>query len=428
MLLFCQAMAAPLTNSIWMACRTHSGPDYNFVGNCYSDLPSLGKTLAEEQQAHMLIGAAESVLWPARRLASRVAIVAHRSANAWDPVCVGSCITADQTEHAMTYTSDQFGHYLALAIHGGVQIDFLDENALLNTTIMAGYGVVFVTEPNLPKAGTSGLAAWVKAGGKLVLSGGAAMADEYNVPDDTLSLLTGCSMLPFPRRLLVAGATALPLATANGSIASASGAKRVSIYGDINGFTKLRAEGSKTLGHFDSGAASAVQSEVGAGSIVQLAWMPGFSYLPNTTQKHDVPNPVTDPESRIPNPVTQFPAAIREFLQGLVADAAPSPVSLTDSFGAAVVGVETVLMSSEAGAVVTVVNWGGVSLSTTLSLTLNLEAAGFDSGGSKLGKVLDASSGNSSITPTLKDGTVTVPIAAVHANFIVFARMGGSDS
>ena len=56
----------------------------------------------------------------------------------------------------------------------------------------------------------------------------------------------------------------------------------------------------------------------------------------------------------------------------MVTDVAPPPVTLTDSSGEAVVGVETVLMSSDAGAVVTVVNWGGVALSATLSLTLDL--------------------------------------------------------
>ena len=241
------------------------------------------------------------------------------------------------------------------------------------------------------------------------------MADEYNTTDETLSLLTGCLMSPFPRRLLpelvkVPGPSPLPFA-ANGTIEAASGAKqRVSMYGDINGFSKLGAN-TRTLGQFDSGEASAVQTAVGSGSIVQLAWMPGFSYLVNASQADYIPNPVTD-----------FPAPIRQFMQGLVSDVAPSPTSLVDSGGSAVVGVETVLMSSDVGAVVTVVNWGGVSLSATLSLTLNLTAAGFDSAGTKLGKVLDASSGKQISPVTLKAGAATVSVTAEYANFIVFAR------
>ena len=124
---------------------------------------------------------------------------------------------------------------------------------------------------------------------------------------------------------------------------------------------------------------SQVETEVGSGSIVQLAWMAGLSYLV--------------PIRKLRPAIQEFPTALRGFLQGLATDAAPPPVSLADSTGEAVVGVETVLMSSDAGAVVTVVNWGGVSLSATLALTLNLTAAGFDSAGTELGEVTDASSG-----------------------------------
>lgn len=328
----------------------------------------------------------------------------------------------------MTYTADQFGIYLALAIHGGTQVDFLDEDALLNSTVMADYKVVFVTQPNLPKAGIQQLAAWAKTGGRLVLSGGAAMADEYNTTETTLSSLTGCPMSPFPRRLLPAaaqqqgqfaqqqqvsteqGPSPIPFA-ANGSIELGGVKHSLQMYGDVNGFTAMRAEGSKTLGHFDSGGASVVETQVGSGSIIQMAWMPGLSYLINGTQA-----------DRVPNPVTEFPAALREFLHGLVADSVAMAVSLEDSSGEAVVGVETVLMSSDAGAVVTVVNWGGVSLSAALSLTLDLAAAGFDPAGANLAEVTDASSGLHIKPSAPKDGTVTVQITATHANFIVFAR------
>ena len=45
----------------------------------------------------------------------------------------------------------------------------------------------------------------------------------------------------------------------------------------------------------------------------------------------------------------------------------------------AVVGVETVLLTSDAGAVVTVVNWGGTTKDATISVSVNLTAAGFAS-------------------------------------------------
>ena len=386
-----------------------------FPGNCYSDEASLGKILAEQQQAHELIGMAEPVLWPARRLASRVAILAHRSANAWDPV--GTNKWENQTEHTMTYQADQFGLYLALAVHGGFQVDFVDEDAAQNATVMTQYGVVLITEPNVPKATIKQLSAWVAAGGTLVVSGGAAASDEYNSTDNTLASLTGCEMTPFPRRVLpevrqVSGPSPLPFA-ANGSITSSSGVKTpVTMFGDSNSFAHVKA-GSKVLGTFDStDTPSAVQSTVGSGSIVQIAWQPGLSYLINATQ-----------ELYVPNPVTQFPAVIREFLQEMVLAAGPPAVSLTEFDGTKVVGVEMILLSSSTGAVVTVVNWGGVPVSTALSLTLNLVDAGFGTG-AKVGQVLDASSGQHVAPTKVSSASITVPITAVYANMIVFPRAG----
>ena len=361
---------------------------------------------------------AEPVLWPARRLASRVAILAHRSANAWDPI--GTNKWENQTEHTMTYQADQFGLYLALAVHGGFQVDFLDEDAAQNATVMDQYGVLLITEPNVPKATIKQLSAWVNGGGTLVVSGGAAVADEYNSTDDTLASLTGCEMTPFPRRVLpevrqLPGPSPLPFA-ANGSITSSSGVKKpVTMFGDASSFAHVKT-GSKILGTFDiTDAPCAVQSTVGAGSIVQIAWQPGLSYLINATQ-----------EFYVPNPVTQFPAAIREFLHEVVlAAAGPPAVSLTESDGTKVVGVETILLSGPTGAVVTVINWGGVPVSAALLLTLNLVDAGFGED-AKVGQVLDASTGQHVAPAKVSPSSITVPVTAVLANMIVFPRAGNS--
>jgi hypothetical protein len=358
---------------------------------------------------------AEPVLWPARREASRIAIMAHRSANAWDPI--GTQKWENQTEHTMSYQADQFGLYLALAIHGGVQIDFLDEDAVQNKTVMGAYDVLLVTEPNVPKSAIQQLAAWVKVGGTLVLSGGAAVADEYNTTDSTLASLTGCKLSPFPRRVLpevrqLPGPSPLPFA-ANGTIMSDDEhTAPVIMYGDVSSFVHIQ-DGSKTLATFDSNDAAAVQSTVGRGSIVQMAWQPGLSYLINATQ-----------EFHVPNPTTQFPSAIRQLLLELTTSAGPPAVTLTQPDGTNVVGVETVLLYSDAGAVVTVLNWGGVKFKQALILTLNLTASGFDTG-AEVGHVLDASTGKH-ITPTATShGSISVPISAVHANMVVFPRRTG---
>jgi hypothetical protein len=346
----------------------------------------------------------------------------------------------------MTYQADQFGMYLSLAVHGGVPVDFVDEVAAKNATVMATYKVLIITEPNVPKATIEALAAWVDAGGALVLSGGAAVADEYNTTDETFAQLTGCKLDVFSRRVLpevrqLPGPSPLPFA-ANGTVVNTDGAPaQVQMFGDATLFTHV-GEGSKTLGTFDGGAPAVVQSRVGSGSIVQMAWQPGLSYLSNATQEYYVPNPLT-----------QFPAAIRDFLRGLLGASYAPPVvasvpaandaarvnghvdvtaTTTATTAAATVeqpavGIETVLLASDAGAVVSIVNWGGaIALNGPMKLQVSLDAAGcFPGGVADLGDIVDASTGQTLTFTSVPCGggagksCVAVDVRAGHANFVV---------
>ena len=95
-------------------------------------------------------------------------------------------------------------------------------------------------------------------------------------------------------------------------------------------------------------------------------------------------------------------------------------VEMAAAGGGPVVGVETVLLDGAAGAVVTVINWGGVTLHTMLKLSLTLPEA---MRASELGVVLDAWSGQA-LRVTVSNGSrmATVQIQARLANFIVFPR------
>ena len=102
------------------------GPETNFPGNCYSDPPPatpfadgelLQDQLRQQQAAHMMIGAAEPVLFEARPAAARVAILKDRSASPWDPS--GTAKWPNLTEYTMGYRADIYGLFLALHVHGG---------------------------------------------------------------------------------------------------------------------------------------------------------------------------------------------------------------------------------------------------------------------------------------------------------------------
>ena len=88
--------------------------------------------------------------------------------------------------------------------------------------------------------------------------------------------------------------------------------------------------------------------------------------------------------------------------------------------GGPVVGVETVLLTGVAGAVVTVINWGGVTADTMLKLSLTLPPS---MGAPELGVALDAWSGKAlSVAVTNESRVASVQIQARLANFIVFQK------
>ena len=57
-------------------------------------------------------------------------------------------------------------------------MDFIDEDALLDSSVLDQYRVIFVSEPNVPVAGQAGLLAFAEAGGVVWLSGSGAVRDE----------------------------------------------------------------------------------------------------------------------------------------------------------------------------------------------------------------------------------------------------------
>jgi hypothetical protein len=278
----------------------------------------------------------------------------------------------------------------------------------------------------------------------------------------------GPSPLPFAADVLVSGPDA---PSASGLADEDEDGAGFAAYGDVCSFTTV-GTGAKVLATFaDRKSAAAVETSLGVakgthggdslrddnnapdagdgagdgddgggGRIIQLAFQPGLSYLINATQ-----------EWQIPNPTLQFPAAIRSFLKQLLSPAAAGDVGSTAQSLAAVhatiagsgssqqddaavavaaVGVETVLLASDAGAVVSVVNWAEATIppSTIITLHVNLAAAGFgsDAAGSELGEVVDCASGESLTVTVKKEGADTaiavVKTKAALANFVVFHR------
>jgi hypothetical protein len=401
------------------------GPEYNYPGNCYSDARFLTAILNEQHEANVLIGRAEQVLWPAQKIQSKVAILAHRSSEIWDPP--GATKWEDQQQAVIAYQADQFGLYLALAVHGGVPVDFIDEDAVANATVMSAYTVLFITQPNVPAASAASAAAWVRRGGMLVLSGGAAASDEYNTTMSTLHTdLTGTQLSPMPRlRLRTDHGNPGLLRCGAGEVLVVNSSHEPEAITACGANATFESVGNRStvLATFATGGGPAVlQTPSGAGSVAQFAWQPGLSYLPNASMY-----------TYIPNPRTQLPTAVRTLLVGLTKGAFTPPVRLAlhgGSTAAGVVGMEATLLASSRGAVVTLLNWGGDAVvGAELEVHIDLPAAVFGSP-PKVERVFSARSGqNLSHTPA-RGQTVTVVAKAEYAEFVVLlpARQDAADN
>ena len=199
-------------------------------------------------------------------------------------------------------------------------------------------------------------------------------------------------------------------------------------YGSVTPFTSVASQ-SRVLANFDDtttgslsvsrGGAAAIETAVGShgGRIVQLGWQPGLSYLINATQEYYVPNART-----------QFPAVIRDFLRELVAGENSSPPVLIAATNPqtkeVLIGIETVLLSSSAGAVATVVSWidDDAAKDLPMSLRINITAAGFASA-AEIGTVFEAATGETLDVEPAEAGCVAVTLKTLdHANFVVLRK------
>jgi hypothetical protein len=130
------------------------------------------------------IGGAEDLLVEAGAKPAEVAILYSSSTDAWT------------TKRNHAYGFNRMHTWMALA-HAQVPVDFVSERQVERGGL-DDYRVCYLSGPNLTLAAAKQLAAWVEAGGVLVLSGGAAMRDEFNRPLETLK-----DLLPATRESLV---------------------------------------------------------------------------------------------------------------------------------------------------------------------------------------------------------------------------------
>lgn len=356
------------------------GPEYAFPGNCYSENV---KVLPKMAEAHRMIGAAEDLLWPGKIPHPQVAILSPRSAEMWDDknVPVPNNIS-DATNNYLNggtvdYMAEVYDLYVALQ-HADIPADFVEEGDL-SPAKLAGYKVLYVTEPNIPAEDQRGLLAWVKGGGVVVMVSGAGAADAYNDPSDMLAKGLGIGELP--RERMDIGSLFNMKETAKGSYQTGA----FTAFGPVGKLAAAPAGG--VLASFADGLPAMVQRQVEKGAVVYFTFMPGLSYMRSSTGSKD-----------------KLPVGFSTVLRGMITYPAQL-AKVTTPVTVNLPMVETPMLLSEKGAAVTILNWTGEKQTLTVQAHVPFTAKQVSS--VKQGKLKFTQKGDT-ITCTLPAGAVDI--------------------
>ena len=318
--------------------------------------------------SHMIAGA-DDLLFEGEMPFSSVAILYPRSSWIWDTVNGSDHddhdIDEDQGETEMDYQAEVYGLFRAIAQYSNRQVDFIDEDSL-TAEGLTPYKALVVTEPNVPTSGQEAILNWCRRGGHLATVSGAMASDRYDQPSTALSSATGVDEAPRPR-VMDTSHQGHREKEWSSLVHNASGELgQLSAYVIRSHFTSIGPR-STVLATFDEDKSPAVvRTDVGQGQITQ------FGFMPTT------PFPFMDAYDPSPDfnrgPIDGSIPYLLDFLDR--AGAAPR-VNVTDAAedGTQVMRVETPLLVSDSGAVLTVLNWQTRAVPPAEQLPLSLHVS-----------------------------------------------------
>ncbi|MEO6848733.1 MAG: beta-galactosidase trimerization domain-containing protein, partial [Chthoniobacterales bacterium] len=293
-------------------------------------------------------GGSEDLLYTAKKSPSPVGIIYSSSSDIWT---VG-LTTAFGFDRLFTWTA---------LTHAQIPVDFLSEKTLAQDSLK-NYRVLYLSGPNLAHAAADKLVKWVKDGGTLVITAGAAARDEYNRPQTTLD-----EILPGTRGEVVnfegfVGASGyLGMLHPKESVSTADHNASLDVLCVKQSLTPKA--GSEVLASYADTNPAYLSWKIGKGRVYQSGFLPGLSYIfPAITARKkletevgkinptDIPDAtkVVAPEAllrRTQGP-WDYPAAVRDLIT--------APVRASDAHLPIVCDtplVDAVLMESDKGAV-----------------------------------------------------------------------------
>ncbi|MDQ3621564.1 MAG: beta-galactosidase trimerization domain-containing protein [Verrucomicrobiota bacterium] len=169
---------------------------------------------------------------------------------------------------------DRMHTWLALA-HAQVPVDIISEGHAASG-LLDEYQVCYLSGPNLTRAAAAKLGGWVRGGGTLWLTAGAATRDEYNRPLQVLD-----ELLPATR----GGASELQKYSASGKYLGTLSAKdEVRWDGGVAEVLAVKQtlaphEGAVVLARFKDESPALVRAATGKGTVYCAGFLPALAYI-----------------------------------------------------------------------------------------------------------------------------------------------------
>ncbi|MBA3683907.1 MAG: hypothetical protein H0W72_01500, partial [Planctomycetes bacterium] len=166
----------------------HAGPDIWATENyiAYRDGLPTRRVL---RQVSGMAGLIEDHLLPARPRRAPIAMVLSESSDLWEVEGVSQNNIAPGSVASNVSQEERKAIWYALRL-AGYEVDMLTE-ADIADGLLAQYRVAYLCGQNLQRAAATGIERWIRAGGVLMATAGAARKDEFDAPLDALDAALG---------------------------------------------------------------------------------------------------------------------------------------------------------------------------------------------------------------------------------------------
>ena len=256
----------------------------------------------------------------------------------------------DQGSSDMDYMVGVYALFRQLQQVANIAVDFVDEDDL-TAAGLAQFKLLITTEPDIPAEGQAALVKWMQEGGQLMTTSSAAAFDRYHELSTVLSDATGVVEAPRERLMVAYASTLSAVGSGTGELGD------VTAYGVRGRITSFVSAGDfKVLAKYSSGDPAIVRRMVGKGRVTHFTFFPGI-------HRHDGSPYHPVPDFNIPSSDGSLP-----YLLDCVASAGVQARVLVSEQQ-----VETPLLSSADGAVLTLLDWRESPAVTALSVQVRLD-------------------------------------------------------